>query len=404
MKGILAHRGYLIAAVVLVLLAIGIFVTLSAIKKPQELRKKAAVPPEQGSATVTLSPPYGPFVVGQPATVVLNANIQMSKVDGFQIIAYFAGDVPANLSFTPATISGMAVVKSAIEDLPQPTGDPYAPSSKLTLAYITENPDAQYPGTGIPVELGNLSFTPQTSGAMQMTYDQTLSKIIRSDKTTQLPNDQVKDLLIYPENKTLAFIIPATPTPIPTFSNLSATFLKDQATFQFSYSGAPSFYRVHLSTNINMTYDVYGSFGQGYQSPIIVNNPTKWDKYSCGRLLFWAIQSDVPIQSQVQSATVTCPTPTPTPTPNPTVTNTPVPTPSFTPTPTPQITCINEDINRDGYVDSGDYKVLLENFFSTSPSQPRADINRDGIVDLTDYSMLVVKYDPNHQHGTPGCQ
>ncbi|MBI4065542.1 hypothetical protein HY409_04225, partial [Candidatus Gottesmanbacteria bacterium] len=56
------------------------------------------------------------------------------------------------------------------------------------------------------------------------------------------------------------------------------------------------------------------------------------------------------------------------------------------------ISCQKEDINRDGFVDFDDYTLLLQNFFSTSPAQPRADINGDGIVDLTDYSLLVLKY------------
>lgn len=215
MKRIFAHRGYLTTAIVLAFLAIGIFFTLSGVKKSKELRGKAAVPKEQGSAIITFSPENTEYILGNPATIAMKANIQTYSVDGFQVVAYFAGIVPNNLSFTPATIAGLLRVKSVIEDVPRTTGSPGAPSSKLTLAYITENPESQYSGWSIPITLGNLSFTPLATGSMQITYDNTLSKITKSDKSAPLPAEQVKDILAFPESSTLTFSAP-TPTPTPT--------------------------------------------------------------------------------------------------------------------------------------------------------------------------------------------
>ena len=67
------------------------------------------------------------------------------------------------------------------------------------------------------------------------------------------------------------------------------------------------------------------------------------------------------------------------------------PTPTNTPTPTP-VACKSGDLNKDGTVNSADRSILLSNFFSTTPTNPRADINHDGIVDITDYSLLVTQY------------
>lgn len=52
----------------------------------------------------------------------------------------------------------------------------------------------------------------------------------------------------------------------------------------------------------------------------------------------------------------------------------------------------NTDLNLDGITDLEDYSALANDFFSTSPSNPRADINKDGIVDLTDYSFMSAKF------------
>lgn len=112
-----------------------------------------------------------------------------------------------------------------------------------------------------------------------------------------------------------------------TFSNLSSVFDLTDASFSFLYSGNTTQYIVDLSTLPDMSWDVYGGFGSGSQSPVTVSNPqARWDKYVCGATLYWKVYtSDRSIESPIQTATVSCPTPTPTVTPTPTSTPTPAP-------------------------------------------------------------------------------
>lgn len=123
-------------------------------------------------------------------------------------------------------------------------------------------------------------------------------------------------------------------TPV-VFDNLSSSMPKPgSAMFSFSYTGTSNTFIVDASTVSNMSTDVYHSFASGPSSPIVETNPTKWDKYSCGRTLYWRVLTLEGEQSAIQSNIVTCPTPTPRPTPTPSPTPRPVPT--YTPTPTPK--------------------------------------------------------------------
>lgn len=125
-------------------------------------------------------------------------------------------------------------------------------------------------------------------------------------------------------------------TPV-VFDNLSSSMPNPgSAMFSFSYTGTSNTFIVDASTVSNMSTDVYRSFANGPSSPIVETNPTKWDKYSCGRTLYWRVLTSKGEQSAIQSNIVTCPTPTPKPLPTPTLTPTPTPKPTPTPSPTPR--------------------------------------------------------------------
>ena len=102
------------------------------------------------------------------------------------------------------------------------------------------------------------------------------------------------------------------------YSKLAMTLEEKSATFYFSYSGIPAknFY-VAMSTDPKMLTDVYLSFAKGPGSPVSQNNPTtKWDKYSCGRTLYWRVTTEYPgtgwasykpeLMSDIASGTVAC--------------------------------------------------------------------------------------------------
>lgn len=91
------------------------------------------------------------------------------------------------------------------------------------------------------------------------------------------------------------------------------------------------------------------------------------------------------------------PTPTPSPSispspsPSPTPTISPSPTGSATPTPAP---CA-EDIDLDGIVNIKDYTILVSDFMSLNPLNPRSDIDGDGKINLYDYTLLSAKFFQN---------
>ena len=93
-----------------------------------------------------------------------------------------------------------------------------------------------------------------------------------------------------------------------------------------------------------------------------------------------------------------CATPTPTPIPIPTATptKTPRPTPTLTPTailtPTGSPSGKVGDVNGDGKVNIVDIGVLIDNYGSSPPTDPKADLNKDGIVNIIDIGILIDNY------------
>jgi len=91
------------------------------------------------------------------------------------------------------------------------------------------------------------------------------------------------------------------------FSNLSATFpYEGDAQFNFKYSQEGLRYTIDVSTLPDMSYDVYVNFAQSGVNPIIETNPKKWDKYSCGRDLYWRVKAFDNTTSPIIKSTVTC--------------------------------------------------------------------------------------------------
>lgn len=106
---------------------------------------------------------------------------------------------------------------------------------------------------------------------------------------------------------------PIIPPQVNKFTNLSANMPgAGSATFNFTYSGFPlNYFYVNASTTADMSWDVYWKFTEGQNSPISLNNPIKWDKYSCGRTLYWQVVSITGDKSPIQRTTVACTAPIP---------------------------------------------------------------------------------------------
>lgn len=111
------------------------------------------------------------------------------------------------------------------------------------------------------------------------------------------------------------YTIENTPTyrdlrPSPSMGELRvgpAEFLRNKATFRFDFTGISYGYQINISTVADMSTDVYMNFATGRESPIISLDPQKWDKYSCGKTLYWKVISlDTNAESEIQTATVKC--------------------------------------------------------------------------------------------------
>ncbi len=93
--------------------------------------------------------------------------------------------------------------------------------------------------------------------------------------------------------------------------------------------------------------------------------------------------------------TLTLP-PTPTHTPTPTTSHTPTPSPASTHTPTPLPTASSlikvGDVNGDGLVNIVDIGIMIDNYGSSHPANPKADINKDNIVNIVDIGIVIDNY------------
>lgn len=282
-------RNQRLSAVVLAALIVLFPLVLWSVKRQQDLRSRAAFP-----ATPPVTPPVTPSPTATPTP---------STDSFYNLSAIFASNV-ATFSFSyNGSASYYYVDLSTTMDM---SWDVYLNFAEGTKSPIVQSSPAKW---GKYVCGAKLTWRVRTSDGKQSPIQYTQVSCLQ------------------------------TPTPSPTFTNLSAILLANQATFQFTYPGVSYPFRVHLSTNSGMTYDVYMTFAQGTKSPIIEYNPKKWDKYSCGRTLYWRVQSDTGVQSSIYAATVVCPSPTPTriatPSATPRLTPTPTVKPTTSPTPKP---------------------------------------------------------------------
>jgi hypothetical protein len=182
-------------------------------------------------------------------------------------------------------------------------------------------------------------------------------------------------------------------TPPPSadpFSNMSATFTKDKAQFNFSYSGTPDAFNVALGTASDLVYGTFSHFAGGSSNPLINLHPMDtWDGYKCGQVLYWAIRSNyVPHTSSVQGpVTVNCDA---TPTPSPSASSSTAPSPTAGPSTSPTTSPTASPSPSSSVVTS--VSPTSSPISTASPvTYQRGDGNHDSMVDLKDLSMLLSK-------------
>lgn len=108
------------------------------------------------------------------------------------------------------------------------------------------------------------------------------------------------------------------------FTNLKSNLSETKNRAEFFYTpilpNMNSPFSIDLSTDPNMESDVYLSFAQGTEKSALQANAKQWDKFTCGKTLYWRVQSAEGLKSDIQKSTVVeCAptTPTPLPTPDP---------------------------------------------------------------------------------------
>jgi len=189
-----------LAIIGLLVLMGALIISLSAARKPQEMRQKAATP--SGSAQIFLSPTSGTFTTKTPLVIMYSANIGSLAIDGIQIATQLTGMIPSDLSFKAATITGLTATKKIVET---------NAGGKLLKFVFLATPTKPYANNSL-FTLGTLTMTPTKQGSVTISFDPTLTKILQN-KTAQ-------DILNIPQQQTYTFVTPTpTPTPRPTLTS-----------------------------------------------------------------------------------------------------------------------------------------------------------------------------------------
>lgn len=176
----------IISIVSLFLLLGGLIAGLLIVKKNQEVRRRAMTP--AGTATISLNPGTSSLPAGTSQQIAVSADTKGDAVDGFQIVVNITGSVPTDLTFIPEPPTGLQAIANTAEDITN--------GKKYKIAFLTADPLVPYTSSGL-VELGKFTFTSPATGDMTVTYDQTISKIVK--------NQTSEDIAATEENVTYSF-------------------------------------------------------------------------------------------------------------------------------------------------------------------------------------------------------
>ena len=304
--------------VVLIILILGATFGVYQVKRVQRVLPRAAVPGGPASILIT---PSSEITANQPSTLLFSASTQNLPVDGFQIIAKISGTLPADISFQPASPSGLQVISSSL-----------TPDSNqnliLKMAYITTDPQSPFVAS-TPISLGQLKFTAPPSGNMVVSFDNVFSKISQN-QTTQ-------DILGLPQDATYTFTLPNI-FPTITTSFLPAGFVDT------NYSATISGSDLNLGDALNMNLLLPYSSLQ-YECTTPTPSPAIAPTITCtisgtipkaGNFPVSATLSDNHGGSVSKTYDLIIdPIPLSSPLPTPTPASSPIPTPFSLPTPTP---------------------------------------------------------------------
>lgn len=180
---------------------IAIIVVAVIAKDQTHFRNKASS--ALGTTFLTLLPGSGSIPLQPSYSVDLIATLGTEQVDGVQAVFTVSnGSIFSDISFEPNSVAGIQLVTN--------NKTISGTNTQFQIAYITQVPNQPF-SSGTNVSLGRLVFKPVAAGNSTVSFDTTLSKIIR--------HSTVEDVLNTPQNVTYQFIASTpspTNTPVPT--------------------------------------------------------------------------------------------------------------------------------------------------------------------------------------------
>lgn len=164
------------------LLTAGLIVALTLVQNNQDIRQRAS---STGAvAPIRLTPESDRLDPFSTQTIELTANTGFEQVVGFEITANLTGTIPSDISFQPASLTGLALATQSLTHNS-------TSSATLTLGFLADydalytKPGDTQPGNLRPfstndqtVTLGNFSFTAPDSGQLNISFSPQYSHVI----------------------------------------------------------------------------------------------------------------------------------------------------------------------------------------------------------------------------------
>ncbi|MEP7167583.1 MAG: hypothetical protein ABI758_06440 [Candidatus Woesebacteria bacterium] len=274
-----------------------------------------------GTVTVTVNPGTSFVTPGSTQSLQLQTNTGFERVVGYELYVDFTGTVPANLAFTPATVTDLSTVTQNIATT--------ATGKRLTLGLLVpiSSPPKAFSTSNGTVTLGTLTYTAPSTGSMKIAIVPQLSRSIRYNASTTDTTEV--DVLKTPIDYTYTFGSAPTIAPTPGSGTQGSPTPRVTAT--------PSAQKPCYNTAVTVGGQLsWPNSCRGIPTTgVCTQNITPLTSAEITAYNAWVSAGRLPIPGCTVSPTFTptptatprAPSPTPTPTPRPTIPPTPAPTP-----------------------------------------------------------------------------
>ncbi len=192
----------IVSFIAILVIGLGFLATLLAVRTNLDNRQRAAT--SSGTATIDVSNSVSTTVIapGSKASLdVIAKNVGSSSIIGIQAFIAISGNVPADITFAEAPITGLTPAGISM----QPDGQ----GKILTIGFLAP-PSQPTSLSGGNAKLGTITFTAPSSGSITFTVDNSNSAILQANTSN--------DLLGLSPSKNFTFGVAQT-SPTPTSSS-----------------------------------------------------------------------------------------------------------------------------------------------------------------------------------------